>query len=586
MIYGDHDLQRGDHDGDIANNIPPRWGGVNDPPSPQSLAQTPERDGGSVSILGHVEQLQCNLRELGFAIMGNPDGKFARLSQWAVREFQIYASMEGVAQLDRARLRQLTGNPVAGEAAHEIASLGTAPNVNPPESYYVATLRRVANTARYTGPISGVVNKGTRQAMEHWLDNNYRCPVVVEAWNMSRGQRSTTFANGVNIWNHDQLTSSAPRIFFRDFSGYYNYPATRDANEYQVLGTYSNYSTYGGAASLVPGHTWRDEAEMTPEALIDPATTREVLQANLTGATASTYRVVRATAEQECMGAFDSVNGYDDALVSLGPCHWTMGVLPRGGYDDGELPGFLAYVLSQNEDDYLTAYGNFGLYPSDAWVGSNQGALWNAGQRKYAGWIRIHSESTDPADAPGNLSQLTMVDRDPIEANYFKMWHWFFRWVMAGRTLETVRHAMWDMVRLRVRDVLNIDVTIQVGATTVTGTLGTLLTSEQATAILLRWHIFRPAHVSGASVRNSIAAAIRANPALDWGLPPSHWTNEHESVLVARLLADAIQVNSTQAALANWPDYPGRAQRNYIVEDELGPLSVGRGSFVLDTAGI
>lgn len=586
MIYGNQDLQRGDHDGNIAHNTPPRWGGVDDPSPPPGLAQTPTRSGGSVSVLGHVEQLQRDLRELGFAIVGDPDGRFERLSQWAVREFQIYASMKNVARLDRARLRQLTNNQAAGEAAHEVAALGTAPNINPPESYYVATLRQVTNIVRYTGPISGVVNKRTRQAIEHWLENDYRCPVVVEAWNMSRGHRNTTFANGVNIWNYNQITSTTPRIFYRDFSGYYTYPATRDADEYHVLGTYSNYSTYGGAASLVPGHSWREEAEMMPEVLIGPATTLVALQANPRGATASTYRVVRATAEQECMGAFDSINGYDDALVSLGPCHWTMGVLPRGGYDNGELPGFLAYVLSQDEDDYLTAYGNFGLYPSDMWVGSNQGALWNSGQRKYAGWIRMHTDDTDPAQAPSDIPQLTLVDRDPVEADYFKTWHWFFRWVLAGRTVETVRHAMWDMIRLRLRDVLNISVTVQAGAVTVSGTLGTILTSEKAAAILLRWHIFRPAHVSGSSVRDSIATGIRATPVLDWTLPPTQWVDAHEAALLTRLLADANQVNSTQTNLASWPNYAGRAQRNYILGNELGSLSDARGSFILDTTGI
>ena len=586
MVYGDHNLQRGDHDGNTADDAPPRWGGVNDPPPPQGVAQTPMRSGGSLSIPGHVEQLQRDLRELGFAIVGQPDGQFERLAEWAVREFQIYASMENVAELDVARLRELTGNATAGEAAHEVAALGTAPTPGPPESYYVATLRRVVNTSRYTGPISGVVNERTRRAIEHWLGNDYRCPVVVEAWNMSRGQRTTTFANGVNLWHHNHLTSTAPRIFFRDFSGYYTYPATRDGNEYHVLGTYSNYSTYGGPASLVPGHTWRDEAEMMPEALIGPETTLEVLQRDLAGATASTYRVVRATAEQECMGAFDSVNGYDDALVSLGPCHWTMGVLPQGGYDNGELAGFLAYVLSRDEDEYLIAYGNYGLYPSDPWIGSNEGTLWNPGQRKYAGWIRTHADSTDPAQAPADIARLTLVDRDPVEANYFKTWHWFFRWVMAGRTLDVVRHAMWDMVRLRLRDVLNIDINVQVGAVAVVGTLGAVLTSEKAAAILLRWHIFRPAHVSGRSVRNSIAAGIRDNPRMDWSLPMAQWTDAHESALLTRLLADANEINPTQAALVEWPTYPGRTRRNYILGNELGPLSEERGSFVLDGAGI
>ncbi|MGM3277966.1 peptidoglycan-binding domain-containing protein [Ralstonia sp. 24A2] len=586
MAYGNHDLRRGDHDGNTANNTPPKWGGVEDPPASPASAETPSQGGGSVAVLGHVEQLQRDLRELGFVLVGTPDGSFGRGTEWAVREFQIYASMARVAQLNRSRLHQMTNDPQTGEAAHEVAALGTAPNTDPPESFYVASLEQATNTARYTGPISGLVNERTRQAIAHWIGNGYRCPVVIEAWNIAHGQRTTTAANGVNIWRYNELPNSAPRMFYRDFSGYYPYPGTRDASQYQVLGTYSSYSTYGGPASLVPKHTWREEAEMTPESLIDAATTVATLQSNLTGATASTYRAVRAAAEQECMGAFDSVNAYDDALVSLGPCHWTMGIMPDGGYKNGELPGFLAYVLSKSRDDYLTAYGNFGLYPSDTWVGSNEGALWNAGQRKYAGWIRSHDDNVDPLQAPDNVAQLPLVDRDPAEANYYKNWHWFFRWVMAGRTIQTVRHSMWDMVRLRLRDVLGISVTVTSGSVTVNGTLGTIFTSEKAAAILLRWHIFRPAHVSGERVRNSIVAAIQANPTLSWSLAPAQWTNAHESALTARLLTDAAQVNATQTALANWPNYAGRADRNYVVGTELGSLSEARGSFVLDATGL
>lgn len=57
---------------------------------------------------------------------------------------------------------------------------------------------------------------------------------------------------------------------------------------------------------------------MLPQHLINDATTTTALALLPDNATASTYRVVRATAEQECKGAFDSVNAYDDAIVSLG----------------------------------------------------------------------------------------------------------------------------------------------------------------------------------------------------------------------------------------------------------------------------
>lgn len=588
MLYGNHNLQRGDHDGSPTNNRPPRWGGQDNPAPTTQAAQTPTGAGGAtVAISDHVQQLQRDLRELGFTVIQSPDGDFGRYTQWAVREFQIYASMQYVASLNVPQLHALTGDPTAGEGAPEVATLGTVPNQDPPVSYYVATLQQTSNTSQYTGPISGVVNEATRNAISHWLDNNYRCPVVIEAWNVNRqGIRSTTFNDGVNLWRHDQLTSTAPRIFYRDFSDYYTYPQSRQADEYHVLGTYSRFAGWGGPASLVPGHTWREEAEMLPEHLINDATTIASLALVPNGATASTYRVVRATAEQECMGAFDSVNAYDDAIISLGPCHWTLGVLPAGGYDNGELPGFLAYVMHRDLDDYKLAYGNFGLYPSESWVGQNAGPLWLGGQLKYAGWARMHVEDTDPSQAHVNLPQMQLFDRAANEAAYFKNWHWFFRWVMAGRTIETVRTSMWDMVRMRLRDIRSLNISITAGRTTINDTLGAIFTSERANAVLLRWHIFRPAHVTGNRVRNSVISAINGSPRIDWSLPLAQWTDAHESTLLAQLLSDANQVNNTQTALSQWPNYPGRGGRNYILGNELGALSSGRNSLSFDTLGI
>lgn len=597
MLYGNHNLQRGDSDGNPVANQPPRWGAVANPPPPAGTAQTPRNQGGAtIAIPQHVRQLQNDLRTLGFLSGGVPNGAFGRDTECAVREFQIYAGMRHVARLNTQRFRQW--QPQGGLTAPEIASLGTRPNSAPVESYYVGSLDQVANTARYTGPISGVVNQRTRDAIEHWLDQNYRCPVVVEAWSVNRQtrQRTATVANGVNIWQFNEITQTGARnaqnqlvsyvrMFYRDFSTYYTYPAGRVATEYQTLGSYTNYMTYGGPVSMVPQHTW-SEAEMTPERLIGPAATLATLQANTLGATASTYRVVRATAEQECMGFFDSVNAYDDALISLGPCHWTMGLYPANGYDNGELAGFLAYVLQSNQASYLTAYGNFGLYPSSAWVGSNQGTLWNQGQRKYVGWIRSHVDTTVPAQAPTNVAQLREVDRATLEANYYKTWHWFFRWVMAGRTVPAVQQAMWGMVRMRLRDVLAIAVSVQAGNTNVTGALGAVFTSEKAAAILLRWHIFRPGHVTGTSVRNSIRAAILSNPTVQWNLPLAQWTNVHETAVTTQLLADATAINATQAHLADWPTYPGRNGRGYVVGNELGSLRDTRNSFVFDAAGI
>lgn len=585
MIYGNYSLKRNDNDGNPAANQPPTWGGTIATPVPLS-AQTPQNQGGAtLAIPQHVHQLQEDLRELGFFMIQVVDGDFGRYTEWAVREFQIYAGMLHVAGLNRNQLTTLANDSNAGETAPEVTARGQVPNQTPPVSFYVATLEQRANTARYTGPISGVVNQQTRDVIEHWLANNYRCPVVIEAWNIAQNNRTTLFPNGSNVWRYDTLTSTAPRFFYRDFSNCYTYPPIRNRGDYQVLGTNFDFPGHGGPASMVPRHTWA-ESEMLPDRLIDPASTVAALSQLPDAPTTSTFRVVRAVAEMECMAAFDSVNAYDDAIASLGPCHWTMGVMPAGGYDNGELPAFLAYFLAQEPDAYGDMFGRFGLYPSDLWTGASAGPLWNAGQRKYAGWIRLHNDSTVPVQAGNNLAQLTSLDRALDEASYLKTWHWFFRYVMAGRTNEPFRNCMWDMVRIRIRDIRQHQIAFLVGNVQFNTTIGAVFTSEKAAALLLRWHVYRPAHVTGNRVINAISTAANTTPTLNWGLPIADWTDDHEVALTAAVLAAANTVNAQHSDVANWPNYGGRSVRGYALNNELGSLRSGRDTFSFDATGI
>lgn len=604
MIYGDHDLQRGDHDGSTTSSKPPRWGNVEDPPSARGLAQTPTQGGSSLAVPGHVEQLQRDLRELGFLIVGSPDGGFGKLSEWAVREFQIYASMENVARLDNARLQELTGNQQAGEAAHEVAALGAVPSIEPPKSYYVATLRQTANTARYTGPISGVVNARTRAALEHWLDNNYRCPVVVEAWSMKGGVRAVLFDGGCNVWGHNSITSANPRFFTVDFSDYYELPSNRAGGDYQALGTFTPQGFRGPRSEPRYGHCW-PEAEMTPERLIGETATIASLQSSLQGPAASTYRIIRAVSEQECFGYFDSINSWDNALVSLGPCHWTLGIFNNdtARYGDGELSSLLSYAHQMYHDDYMAAFGNFGLLPAATWGDSGSTQLISA-QAKFASWVRTHSDTVHGPDAasaevPPNTSDsvrnIPLVDRTRDEADYYKSWHWFYRWAMATRTVVGIQRSMWDMARIRIRMMQQARVDVATknrrGETVnISLSLGEIITSEKGVGIAHRWHVYRPGHVIGVRpstphLRNAIKSAV-SNSSLDWTQPPQAWTDEHESELIESILAAANSQNGTHQEVADWPGDIKRRPGFWTLRDELGKLSSQRNSFQLDTRGI
>ena len=667
--YGNFDLQRGDHDGNTRTNTPPRWssgtrywwaggsffepsgsecsddnpppvdlnnpwGGasLNRPLVPSFLAEAQALTC-TVRIPQYVQDLQRDLRELGFLIIkgdrfgnilnddDNAAGVFGRTTEWAVKEFQIYASMTHVAQLNVLRLREITGSPPeaepsVGEVAWAVAELRQVPSdvslpagVTPhPVSVYVASLDQVENAARYTGPISGVVNEETRRAIRFWVLNRYRCPVVVEAWSMANNQRSALFADGVNIWEYNAVASTRPRMFFRDFSRYYTYPAERSQEQYQVLGDYTMFQNHAGPRSEPPNHTWGmngniNGTELLPENLIDAGTTLASLQQNLGGAAASTFRVLRAVSEQECMGYFDSVNSYDVAVVSIGPCHWTFALSPAGGnYNSGELAGFLAYFRNRFPDDYRTAVGNFGLFPENAWSARSAnsprgtGPMWRGGQRKYEGWYLTHYSE------PATEQTLAGVRRGIEDVFYYKSWHWFFRWVMAGRVVPGYRYAMWDMFRIRVQDIrdIQVDITVTIPPQAgqppqqvrVQGSLGQIFTSEKGIAFLARVHILGPAHVTAATGRlhTAIREAIAQNPALNWAQPLNQWGDREEAALCGRLLnqwpATGNSFGETLNAVDNWPNYTGRNGRGYLLREQLGVLRSARNSFVFDASGI
>ena len=304
----------------------------------------------------------------------------------------------------------------------------------------------------------------------------------------------------------------------------------------------------------------------------------------LTSAERSTFKVARAVAEVECLGFFDSANAYDNAFLSVGPCHWTLGIVQGDGrVSTGELPGYLAYLQYADPDSFQQAVGFFGASIDKHWVGSdglpNGSALFNSGQRKYVGWLSVQQED-------GTFSSLPL---DEAEGNYFKSWHWFYRFVMAGRTIEGYRRRMWDMVRLRLRDILRVPWGPGVGGS---ATLGEVFTSEKAAGILLRWHIRFPAHVlrsgePGRRMQSALGRAQQVRSDLDWSGDPADWTDAHEAVLVQGLL-DEVEATGNQnlqetiSQVIGWPSWAdGRNPRGYRLDPTIGVLSQSRGSFHL-----
>ena len=115
---------------------------------------------------------------------------------------------------------------------------------------YVDRLVGTPNPRRYTGNVSGVVNAETRALLGHWISNRWRCPMIVEARNMAAGAPGAVHTENIWLWN--EVTSTSPRMFVRDFSGYYTFPAGRNASDLIVLGDYAAYGRWSGPRSVPP----------------------------------------------------------------------------------------------------------------------------------------------------------------------------------------------------------------------------------------------------------------------------------------------------------------------------------------------
>ena len=496
-----------------------------------------------------VQTLQQDLRELGFWLVGEADGIFGRLTYWALREFQAYAAMS-----------QVAAETVSGEP------------------HYADRLSPVATgNERYTGPISGVLNAATRTSLQHWLDSRWRCPVVIEAWRMRRGQRQELVAE--NLWLHNDLEKKRPRVFARDISDYYNIPADHSGDDRLVVGDYTTFLSWSGPRSIPPNHVW-EQGELLPEHLLGvPLDQLSVIQL-------ATYKVVRAVSEVECIGFFDSVNAYDNAFISVGPCHWTLGIVSnQGNVSEGELCGYLAYLAEIDPAAFQQTMQHFGVRIDKSWRDSNGvangAALFNRSQRKYTAWLAMQQEN-------GNFDRLI---ENEAEANYFKSWHWFYRFVMAGRTIPGYRQGMWDMARIRLRDLLMLPWS----SSSDTLTLADIFTSEKALAMLLRWHIRFPGHVAvsgraGRRLQAVLQDAQQQASQLNWD-NPANWIDAHEAALIASLRRATAQagggLDDTIQYVDEWPSWAtGSNPRRFKLDKSIASLSEARNSFQFDSTDL
>jgi hypothetical protein len=163
---------------------------------------------------------------------------------------------------------------------------------------------------------------------------------------------------------------------------------------------------------------------------------------------------------------------------------------------------------------------------------------------------------------------------------------------MAGRTIPGYRRRMWDMARIRLRDIGTLP--WDSGSSR---TVADVFTSEKARAMILRWHIRAPADMArhgraGAKLKDSLARARNAAPNLNWNADPESWGDQHEKTLVAAIKQEAGSsrrggLKDTIARVDSWPSWAtGSNPRAFALDKGVGSLSEKRGSFGFDGGGL
>lgn len=444
-------------------------------------------DGTVLDTLEWVYPARQALTSLGFDLakpVKNEDGlyEYDLPTSWAVREFQIYAKYPTVAIED--------------------------PNPTTTIPIYADRLIPVINTAPYSGEITGILDQATAAALRHWLENKYRCPVVVESWVVksppppeNRKQPKTLVKE--NIWLPQDEPTESHRTFVRDLSGYYTLPPHRAAEYRTLLGKYLPSGSFRGVISTpMFNTTWMSDTSITPERLTGeslPAVSTTKEQAEKI----STYKVILAVSEAEAEQTFDSLNGWDQAVMSMGVFHWIIFYKSS----PTELPAYLAYLDRVDPAEFQKYFGFFGIGITGEWPAApaspNPFFVKNALK-----WESILTQRGLPREGAVDGQSRPLVRRE--DAEYFRSWHWFYRWVMAQRLSGAVQRGQWFMARMRLRELVAAPwgAPHPLGANT---RIGQIYSSERAVAALLRAHVNQPGEViSGGKAHPRLRDAYNA----------------------------------------------------------------------------
>jgi hypothetical protein len=419
---------------------------------------------------------------------------------------------------------------------------------------------------RYTGRISGVLNSETRAVLGAWAIEELSIPIILSGFGSENLGDQTTGVDPLpsesNVWQDiDSQANSPTRIFSLDKSGEFyrdgddSFPASdRDIDEYQVVGAITNEGDKLIGSITTSTHAWKrigDKPEVLPKWLFDLADSES--EPEKRKRQLRTFRILRANADVEAFGYFEGTNAHDDQIISTGMFHWT--IPPK---EPGELPGLLAYMRYLYPTDYHEAFGKFGVHTSRNWHnvhGSADGfALLQRGKGTYEvrNFSALAAEQERPVPIPegntpkksGLAGRINSANEDKTNPRrYFRNWHSYYRFVMAARDINGYRRVMWDVGRMRLRNMMSGRWPNSGGPYPeydgAPATIGQTFRSERTLAMLLRWHIKRPAHViSSFEVGPELQwvyQQLRTTPLFSANHDVTDWSSRHEVALAAKI---------------------------------------------------
>ena len=516
---------------------------------------------------GWHARLRAALMAMGF---GDLDGLMP--IEAVVREFQIAASAGVVAT---AKDPEAPADQLSTRDFRDLVAL--------------------ANGAQYQGPISGRANQETRRLIREWSHLKQRSPLIISAYSglsdakleVPKGKA----ADYADLWRRKETENNKLRMFAADFTRL-RPGAGLDEGGLEFIGYYGPYNELktGGPASLRPTparHVAYAEFRPGRIGLDEPTLAAAKIKDPLYPA-ASTFRVIRAVSEIECLGHLDQINALDDAGISYGPCHWSMAKAKGDaaiGTEFGGLSAYLFYLDRESSNPGADVFARQGLRP---FLSKGTEAL-RAVRENSNGAFKWRLGLID------DLGASRPMTRDDV-LNTIPSWRNFYRWVDIGRRDQLIGPPTWTMALRRLHQLMAVSfpsksLTAFHKKEIAAPTLRTVFTSEVAVAILMRWHVKWPNYVvttntvGGKLVRTADDHIVRAYKAAAKVADPAE-RDVWQQALVEALKTESKKVDVglegdfDEMIEQPWWNDPKKS-RGHEIDRALITLDTGHGSFVL-----